>query len=146
MRTHILVVLTGIALLPGCGNKAGAGTGTAGDRPHVDGTLHTDQVLDAWKSAGLTPEAFTSIDPAAYRAGYCAQGRVGGVDAIVCEYRDDDSLDSAKKLIQDGWSREGVQTAVAMRTKRTLLSVADRARVDPNGKTISKLVETFKKL
>src|SRR5689334_21253529 len=143
MRAHIAIGLTGLAMLLGCGKKAGGG---AGDRPHVEGTTHTDQVLDAWKGAGLAPETFTSIDPAAYRAGYCAQGKVAGVDTIICEYSDDNSLDSAKKLIQDEWNREGVHTGVAMRSKRTLLAVADRARVDPNGKTIAKLVETFKKL
>ena len=143
MKTRILVGLTGLAMLVGC-SKGGAGA--PGDRPHVDGTTHTDQVLDAWKGAGLQPETFTSIDPAAYRAGYCAQDKVGGVDTIICEYRDDSSLDGAKKAIQDEWNREGVHTGVAMRTKRTLLAVADRAKVDPNGKTIAKLVEAFKKL
>src|SRR5262249_42290188 len=128
----------------GCGKKDGAGG--AGDRPHVEGTTHTDQVVDAWKGAGLQPETFTSIDPTAYRAGYCAQGRVSGVDTIICEYRDEGSLDNAKRLIQDEWNREGVRTGVAMRSKRTLLAVADRAKVDPNGKTIAKLVEAFKKL
>jgi hypothetical protein len=125
----------------GCGKK---GDGGPADRPHVNGTPHTDQVVGAWKSAGLAPESFSAIDPTSYRAGYCSQGRVSGVDALICEYADDDSLDRAKKQLQDGWNREGVHTAVAVRAKRTLLAVTDRAKADPSGKTINKLVGAFK--
>jgi hypothetical protein len=35
---------------------------------------------------------------------------------------------------------------VAVRTKRTLIAVADRAKSDPNGRSISKAIDAFKKL
>src|SRR5207245_11222473 len=116
MKMRILALAAAVALAGGCSKKAGAG-GAAGGRPHVDGTPHTDQVVDAWKGAGLSPETFTAIDPVAYRAGYCAQGRVAGVDTIICEYQDDDSLDRAKKASQDERNREVVQTGDPLRTK-----------------------------
>src|SRR5262245_26347369 len=136
-----LAVLCGL----GCGKKQEGAAGASGPT-HVDGTPHTDDVVSAWKGAGLAAEGFAAVDPSAYRAGYCSQGRLGGIEAIICEYRDDESLDRAKKTIQDQWGKEGVHTGVAVRTKRTLVAVADRAKSDPNGKTISKAVETFKKL
>jgi len=130
----------------GCGKKEGGAAAGPGEPAHVDGTPHTDQVVNAWKGAGFPAEGFAAIDPTAYRAGYCSQGRVGGIDALICEYRDDDSIDRARKLIQDEWGKEGVHTGVALRSKRTLVAVADRGRSDPSGKTINKLLDTFKKL
>src|SRR5438105_9030574 len=103
----IAVLLAAVAWL-GCSKKSGD-TATAGgapaapERSHVSGTPHTDDVVDAWKSAGLNPGAFAAVDPMTYRAGYCAQGSLGGVDALICEYADDDSLDRAKKVIQEMW-------------------------------------------
>jgi hypothetical protein len=127
------------------GTTAAAAPGVP-ERPHVDGTPHTDDVVNAWQKAGLNPAAFTPIDPGTYRAGYCSQGTLGGIDALICEYTDDDALDRAKKLIHDMWNKEGVHTGVEVRTKRTLIAVADRNKADPNGKSIAKAVDTFKKL
>jgi hypothetical protein len=149
----IAMVLAAVAWL-GCSKKSGdaaAPGGTAAapgapQRSHVSGTPSTDDVVDAWKSAGLNPGSFVAIDPMAYRAGYCSQGTLGGIDALICEYADDDSLDRAKKTIQDMWNKEGIHTGVEVRTKRTLIAVADRQKADPNGKTIAKAVSTFKKL
>ena len=142
------VTWLGCSKKPGSAGAPGAAPGAAGAtaRPHVDGTPHTDDVVDAWKGAGLNPASFAEIDPMAYRASYCSQGSLGGIDALICEYADDDSLDRAKKLIQDMWNKEGVHTGVEVRTKRTLIAVSDRQKADPNGKTIAKAVATFKKM
>jgi hypothetical protein len=136
---------------PGAAPAAGApaaapGAAAAPDRPHVDGTPHTDDVVTAWKGAGLTTDAFAPIDPSAYNAGYCAQGKIGGLDAVICEYSDDKSLDQGKKTIQGERSKDRVQTGVAIKAKRTLLAVSDREKSDPNGKTINKAIQTFKKM
>jgi hypothetical protein len=114
--------------------------------PHIDGTPHTDEVVAKWKKADLNPTEFKDVDPAAFRAGYCQAGTVSGVDTLVCEYKDDDSLDRGKQGLQGQWAKDGVGTAVAIRSGRTLLGVADRRHADPNGKAIKKLVDVFKQL
>jgi len=150
----LLIVIVGLSLgsgvlASGCGKGKGAGSAAGGGAPaasHVSGTTHTDAVIDAWKSAGLQPEGFALVQPIPYGASYCEEGRVQGIDALICEYQDDLTLDRGQKLLKDEWSREGVHTGVALRTKHTMLAVVDRGRHDPNGKTISQLISTFRKL
>jgi hypothetical protein len=144
--TRIVRGLGATALACACLLAAGCGKKGPNDRPHVSGTPHTDDVVNAWKSAGLSTEGFTSIDPAALSAANCSQGRLAGIDALVCEYSDDASLDRATKSIQAEWNKVGIQTGVALRSKHTLMAIADRSRIDPNGRTISKAVDAFKKL
>jgi hypothetical protein len=153
MNAKLIATLMAAVTWLGCSKKSGdaaaPGGGAAPNAPqrsHVSGTPSTDDVVDAWKGAGLNPASFVAIDPMAYRAGYCSQGTLGGIDALICEYADDESLDRAKKVIQDMWNKEGIHTGVEVRTKRTLIAVADRQKADPNGKTIAKAVATFKKL
>jgi len=103
-------------------------------------------VIEAIKDAGLRAEGFTLLQPIPFGAGYCEQGRVEGIDTLVCEFADDASLTQGKQLVQEQWGREGVQTGVATSAKRTLLGVADRGHHDPNGKTISRILASFKKI
>jgi hypothetical protein len=103
-------------------------------------------VLDALRTAGLPPEGFASLAPVPYGASYCEEGRVDTIDTLICEYRDVSTLAQGKNLLLEQWGREGGHTGVAFETKLTLLGMFDRARHDPNGKTISKVVETFRKL
>jgi len=141
-----LVLLVAGAAAGACGkNKAGAPGGAAAPA-HVAGTPHTDDVLDAWKSAGLKPEGFAALTPTPWVATYCEKGSVGGVDTTVCEYADDGALDRGQQQLKAEWERAGVHTGVAVRTKRTLLSAVDHQLSDPNGKTINKLVQAFRKL
>jgi hypothetical protein len=148
----VLAVATATAMASaGCSKDKGRGTG--GGAPaapaaaaHVSGTPHTDAVIDAWKGAGLKPEGFAPVQPVPYGAAYCEEGRVQGVDALICEYADDGTLDRGQQLLKDEWGREGVHTGVALRTKRTLLAVVDRGRHDPNGKTINEIAKTFRGL
>jgi hypothetical protein len=126
----------------GCGKGKAGGSAAA----HVDGTPHTDAVLDAWTGAGLAPQGFAAVKPAPYAATYCERGSVGGVETLVCEYADEGAITRGQQELKDEWARVGVQTAVAVRTKRTLLAAVDRERHDPNGKTINKLIQAFRKL
>jgi hypothetical protein len=131
--------------LLGCGKDKGQGGGAAAPA-HVAGTPHTDKVIDSIKSAGLKPEGFAPLEPVPFGAAYCEQGRVQGIDALVCEYKDDGALDRGRKQLTDQWGREGVRTGVTTHTKRTLMAVVDRGQYDPNGKTINQILEAFKKL
>jgi hypothetical protein len=144
MRARILRVVVVVATL---GAAAGCGKGKS-EAPnlHAQGTPNTNAVLDAWSSAGLQPQSFAAVAPPPYGAKYCERGTVSGVDTLVCEYENDDAIAKGQQALRDEWSKAGVQTAVAVRTKRTLLSAVDRERRDPNGKTINQLIQTFRKM
>jgi hypothetical protein len=152
MRRLVLVAIAGAAMASACGKKDGAAA--AGGAPpagpaqaqHVDGTPHTDAAIRAWQGAGLNPEGFAAIAPVPFGAAYCEQGRVQMIDALVCEYRDQNTLNQGKTALLEQWGREGVNTGVAFHTKLTLLGVLDRGRRDPNGKVVSQVVDAFRKL
>lgn len=140
MRLRVtLCVGLAVLLATACQEKSGPAA-----LPHVKGTPHTDEVVKAWKSARLSPDPFTAVDPVPYRAGYCAQGQVQQVEVIVCEYRDDESLDRARKDFQEAWTKKGVRTGATARTGRTLVVVSDPKKADPNGKTIHALLQAVR--
>jgi hypothetical protein len=149
-RCHALVLLVAASAVTwgACGKSKTAGSqGAAAAAPaHVDGTPHTDAVVDAWKSAGLAPTGFAPLVPPPYVATYCERGSVAGVDATICEYANDGALDRGQQQVKDEWSRTGVHTGVVVRAKRTLLSAVDHELRDPNGKTINQLIQAFRKL
>ena len=152
MRAFVFVA-TGVALasatlLGGCGKSKTEGAGAPGAAPasHVSGTPHTDDVVDAWKSAGLKPEGFAVVQPIPYGASYCEEGRVQGVDTLLCEFAQDAGLDQGMRLLKEEWGRQGVHTGVTVRAKRTMMAAVDRGLHDPNGKIIHELVQAFRKL
>lgn len=143
-----LCLVAAAAIVAGCGKKkAGeAGVASAPAVEHVEGTPRPDQAVSAWKGAGLSPDGFQPVSPSPFGAAYCEQGRVQVIDALVCEYRDQDSLARGRTSLLQQWEKEGAHTGVALQTKLTLLGVIDRGRQDPNGKVINKVIETFRKL
>jgi hypothetical protein len=143
----VLAVALAATAAAGCRKKAAAGSGKAAGEPaHVAGTPHPDDVVGAWKKEGLEPASFQLADPAEYKAAYCAEGSVGGVEALICEYADDESVDRGTQTIQTLWESQGVTTSVVVRTKHTVLALVDRGKADPDGKTISRLVGAFRKM
>ena len=144
-----LAMIAGVLASAGCRKQEAGGAGAPGaaaPAQHVDGTPHADAAIKAWQGAGLNPEGFAPITPVPLGAVYCEQGRVQAIDAMVCEYRDQDSLSRGKTEMLEQWGREGVNTGVAFQTKLTLLGVLDRGRRDPNGKVVSQVVDAFRKL
>src|SRR6478609_1123109 len=88
-----VVGLAGVGLAGACSKKpsgaaAGGATASPAAAQHVDGTPHPDAAIRAWQGAGLGPEGFAAITPVPYGASYCEQGRVQTIDALVCEYHD----------------------------------------------------------
>jgi len=133
---------------PPSGTPLAAGAAPAAPPPaqHVDGTPHTDAVENAWRGAGLAPEGFAALEPVPYGASYCEEGRVQGIDTLVCEYRDQDALGKGQAGLLEQWGREGGHTGVAFHAKLTMIGLVDRARHDPNGKVIHQVIDTFRKL
>ncbi len=109
----------------------------------TEGGVRLEQVSDAFTSAGLKPDQFKPTDPSRFNAQKCVAGSVDGVDTIVCEYGSPDALALGKKAGEQ-WAASAT-TAAVLGNGRTLLAVADRAHVDPNGKTIHKITQAFRK-
>jgi hypothetical protein len=110
---------------------------------HAKGTPHTDQVLAAWRNAGLVPEGFGPMNPKVESATYCEHGKVSGVDTTVCEFENDQTLDVGVQKVREGWARIDAHTGVVVRAKNTLLAVVDRERREPSGKTINQIINVF---
>ncbi|HXU63463.1 MAG TPA: hypothetical protein VN962_17315 [Polyangia bacterium] len=151
VKTIRLVCFTAAVALLGCHKSstpsAGApGAPEAAPAAHVDGTAHTDAVQNAWRSAGLAPEGFAPVQPIPYGASYCEEGRVQGLDTLVCEFRDQDTLAKGQSSLLEQWGREGGHTGVAYHQKLTVVGIVDRARHDPNGKVIHQVIDTFRKI
>jgi hypothetical protein len=113
---------------------------------HVPGTPHTDEVLAAFRTAGLAPDGFAAMNPMPEHATYCEHGKVAAIDTTICEYRDDQALDRGVQLIKTGWARIDAHTGVVVRAKHTLLAVVDRERREPSGKTINQMINVFSAL
>jgi hypothetical protein len=136
-----LALTLALAVLPACRKHPAVPPAT-----HVTGTPHTDEVLTAWRNAGLTPEGFTAAPPPPSTASYCERGKVAGVDTTVCEYADDPALDRGVEQVRREWARQDVHTGVVLRAKRTTMVAVDRERREPSGKTISQMAKVFGKL
>jgi len=136
-----------LATFPSCGkNKSAPTAAPASTAAHVQGTPHTDDVLNAWRNAGLAPEGFARVDPAPNSAFYCEHGVIRSVDTLVCEYTSEDALTRGAQQVKEGWARVDIHTGVILRAKRTTMVVVDRERREPSGKTISLLAKVFGKL
>ena len=95
-----------------------------------------DAVLDAWKTGGLALSAFA---PETTPVGSdCARGKVGALDVLVCAYA---SPDAAKTAEAAAYRWVGDTTGSAQARGSVLIAVADRAKSDPNGKTINQLMK-----
>ncbi len=140
----LLSVLFLVAAIPACSkHKASA---SAPPAAHVQGTPHTDEVLNAWRNAGLAPEGFARVDPAPDSAAYCEHGQVRGVDTLVCEYASEEALTRGTQQVKEVWARVDAHTGAILRAKRTTMVVVDRERREPSGKTINQMAKVFEKL
>lgn len=146
-RYLAFVIILALAGFSGCHKDKGAAPSTASSATsHVAGTPHTDEVLTAWRNAGLAPDGFAAVRPAPNDASYCEHGFVHGVDTTVCEYASDDALKRGAQGVKEGWARTDVHTGVILSVKRTTMVATDRERREPSGKTIGQMAKIFAKL
>jgi len=146
-RFSLFALVAVFFLLPACKKNKSGEPGAASLAPaHVQGTPHTDDVLNAWRSAGLAPEGFVAVQPPPNSAVYCERGRVRGVDTLVCEYTSEEALARGTQQVKEGWVRIDAHTGVILRAKRTTMVVVDRERREPSGKTIGQMAKIFGKL
>jgi hypothetical protein len=113
-----------------------------GKKP-TEGGVRLKQVNDALVSAGFKLDSFHPLDPGRFSAQQCSNGTLDGIDAVVCEYGSAEAVALGKKAGED-WVAQAATGAVLTNGK-TLLAVADRARTDPNGKTIHRITQAYSK-
>jgi hypothetical protein len=101
------------------------------------------EATDAMVAAGFKADAFTAADPKGFSAQKCTYGKVEGLEAVLCEYGSAEAVQAGKKSAES-WLGEA-PTAVVLDNGLALLTVVDRTRSDPNGKTLHKLTQAFMK-
>ncbi len=113
----------GDAPAPGTGSPAGE----SGPR---------DAVLDAWKKGGLTPSPMTAATVTVGKD--CQSGTVGAVDVLLCVFP---SAADAKAAEDAGLGWVGDATGASQAYGSVLISVADRRKSDPSGRTINQMMK-----
>jgi len=134
-RVWLVATLLGTVSLVGC------------RRAHVAGTPSTDDVAKAFTDAGLDAAALTKVEtPDAWSAEYCVEGPVTGLSVLICEYQNDADVVVGEKKANTDWNAANVETGVVLHVGRTMLVIADRAKKDPSGKTIARMLTAFRAL
>ncbi len=127
-----LVLVVGLCGAAACG------------RPHVKGTVAVETVLKAWTAEGFSTDTLVNVEPDDWSAGACSRGTMSGLEILLCEYATDEALAAGEAKITRDWTQQSVPTGATVRSARTLLAIADRDKADPNGRTIARLLKTFR--
>ncbi len=109
----------------------------------TEGGVRIRQVNDSLSAAGLKIDSFKAVDPGKFSAQQCSGGEIEGVDTVLCEYGSVDAMALGKKAAET-WI-DTAPTGAVLANGRTILAVAARGHVDPNGKIIHKITQAFKK-
>jgi hypothetical protein len=117
--------------------------GGGGCKKPTEGGVRLKQINDSFVSAGFKLDSFQPADPGRFSAQKCVAGSLDGVDTVVCEYGSAEAVTMGKKAGED-WVAQATTGAV-LANGNTLLLVADRSRVDPNGKLIHKITQAYSK-
>jgi hypothetical protein len=115
-----------VAAAPGCGKKK-------------EGPVEV--ALGRLSDTGVKVEAFRQVDARTFAALSCRQGRVESLDAVLCDYGTPEAWARGKKAAED-WIGSAL-TGTWATSDGLLLVVADRARIDPSGKTIQRVMKAF---
>lgn len=124
--TRLAFALVIAAALAACSKDGGGGSAR-------------DDVVAAWKKAGLTPSAMTP-DKTGAVGDDCVTGTVSGVDVVLCTFK---KADDATAAVPKGYAWVGNTTGSAMVKGTLVLAVADRKSSDPSGRTINSITKAF---
>lgn len=128
VRARLLAAL-GLALLACVGGCEEAGSSA------------TEDMLNAWRQAGLMPAVFTKLESDDLRPGTCQQGKVDGVSVVLCEYAD---AAAARAAHNTGLAQVGESTGLAIAAGKLLLIVSDPDKSDPEGRKINAIATAFR--
>ncbi len=113
---------------------------------HVSGTASTDAVLDTFNASGFDVASMKVVEPGVWVADHCEQGTVAQLDVVLCEYKTEQAMASGEDEIRKGWDVVNVDTGVVVHNGRTIMAIADRAKHDPEGRVIARLLNAFRAL
>lgn len=113
---------------------------------HVSGTASTDAVLDAFKGGGFDVTQMQLVDPDAWTADHCVSGKVSQLEVLICEFKTEQALTGGETEMRHGWDTASPDTGVIVLNGRTMLAVADRAKADPSGRAIARMLNAFRAL
>jgi hypothetical protein len=128
-RVLSALILGALALGPGC-KKA------------PPGGVHLKDVESAFGKEGWKLDGFQPLDAQRFSAQKCVTGPIEGIEAAVCEFGSDEAVRRGKKAAE-AWVAQAV-TGFALENGRTVLMLADRNKVDPNGKLMNKVTQTYR--
>jgi hypothetical protein len=133
LRTNSIRLAMGLVATLALGAAAGCDDSKAAPQ-------RADDVFAAWRNAGLTIGDHDDLDAHGLGKADCERGDVAGVETTVCAFETDEAAQAAQKA---GLALVGETTGTALARGRVLLVVADRQRVDPQGKQINKVTQAF---
>ncbi|HEY5950030.1 MAG TPA: hypothetical protein VIV40_31260 [Kofleriaceae bacterium] len=99
------------------------------------GATSRDGVVDAWKKGSLETSALTAAKTDV--GSDCAGGTVAKLDVLVCTFKTDKE---AKEAEDRGLQWVGDNTGASKAQGEMLIVVADRKKVDPQGKVINQVI------
>src|SRR5690242_16138463 len=99
------------------------------------GATSRDGVVEAWKKGGLEPSALTAAKTSVGTD--CASGTVSKLDVLVCTFK---SEKEAKEAEDKGLEWVGDNTGASKAQGEMLIVVADRKKVDAQGKVINQVI------
>ena len=99
------------------------------------GPTSRDGAIYAWKKGGLDPSEFTEAKTDIGKD--CASGTVNKLDVLVCTFK---SAKEAKDAEDGGLEWVGNNTGASRAQGELLIVVADRKKVDPQGKVINQVI------
>ena len=117
MRSWLLIALAAVA----CSKDGGA--------------TSRDGVVSAWKKGGLEPSELKAAKTDVGKD--CASGTVNKIDVLVCTFG---SAKEAKEAEDKGLTWVGDNTGASKAQGEMLIVVADRKKVDPQGKVLNQLI------
>lgn len=127
VMTSAMRTMAFLLVLTACGKSDKSAGSAAGAR---------DTVLDAWKTAKLTPSAMTPATVAFAKD--CQSGTVEGIDVLLCSFA---SGAEAKAAEDQALAWIGQATGASQAHGAALVVLADRRKTDPSGRTINRLMK-----
>ena len=133
--------IAALALVAGCTkeDKGGAGSGTAktGEATSDEDKGARADLVATWKKEGMAPSELKAAEVSFGKN--CKTGTVNDLEVLICEYADAKAAKAAEDA-GNAWIGENMFGGSSQARGTMLVVVADRKKVDKNGKTTQKLM------
>ncbi|MGE0548598.1 MAG: hypothetical protein AB7O24_25790 [Kofleriaceae bacterium] len=106
------------------------------DKARPEGGVARDQIVDAWKKAGLPPSKLAAATTPVGTD--CQTGSVQAIDVLLCVFPTEVEAKAAETA---GLTWVGDASGLAKANGNVLIALVDRKNKEPAGKTIDRLVK-----